>query len=55
MRDARSEFIAYVPPGSVEEGRQLATTGGNGKSARIHAGSALGSGIGESGDDSPGR
>jgi cytochrome c553 len=33
MRDARSRFIAYVPPGSVEEGRQLATTG-NGKSAR---------------------
>ena len=33
MRDARSHFIAYVPLGSVEEGRQLATTGGNGKSA----------------------
>ena len=33
MRDARSRFIAYVPPGSVEQGRQLATTGGNGKSA----------------------
>jgi cytochrome c553 len=32
MRDARSRFIAYVPPGSVERGRQLATTG-NGKSA----------------------
>ena len=32
MRDARSRFIAYVPPGSVEQGRQLATTG-NGKSA----------------------
>ncbi|MGB8628835.1 MAG: hypothetical protein WCD69_05505, partial [Xanthobacteraceae bacterium] len=32
MRDARSQFIAYVPPGSVEQGRQLATTGGNGKS-----------------------
>ena len=31
MRDARSHFIAYVPPGSVEQGRQLAT--GNGKSA----------------------
>jgi cytochrome c553 len=27
MRDARSHFIAYVPPGSVEQGRQLATTG----------------------------
>jgi hypothetical protein len=33
MRDARSRFLAYVPPGSVEQGRQLATTGGNGKSA----------------------
>ena len=33
MRDARSHFIAYVPPGSVEQGRQLANTGGNGKSA----------------------
>src|SRR5215469_16484557 len=33
LRDARSHFIAYVPPGSVEQGRQLATTGGNGKSA----------------------
>jgi cytochrome c553 len=33
MRDSRSRFIAYVPPGSVDQGRQLATTGGNGKSA----------------------
>jgi cytochrome c553 len=33
MRDARSHFIAYVPPGSVEQGRQLANTGGNEKSA----------------------
>jgi hypothetical protein len=33
MREARSHFIAYVSPGSVEQGRQLATTGGNGKSA----------------------
>jgi cytochrome c553 len=32
MRDARSRFLAYVPPGSVERGRQLAMTG-NGKSA----------------------
>jgi hypothetical protein len=30
MRDARSRFIAYVPPGSVEP----ATTGGNGKRRR---------------------
>ena len=33
LRDARSHFIAYAPPGSVEQGRQLANTGGNGKSA----------------------
>jgi cytochrome c553 len=33
MRDARSHFIAYVPPGSIERGRQLVTTGGGGKSA----------------------
>jgi cytochrome c553 len=33
LRDPRSRFIAYVPPGSVDQGRQLATTGGNGKSA----------------------
>jgi cytochrome c553 len=32
MRDARSTFVAYAPPGSIEQGRQLATTG-NGKSA----------------------
>ena len=32
MRDARLHFIAYVPIGSVEQGRQLATIG-NGKSA----------------------
>ena len=33
LRDGRSRFIEYVPPGSVDQGRQLATTGGNGKSA----------------------
>ena len=32
MRDSRSHFIAYVPPGSIEQG-QLGTTGGSGKSA----------------------
>jgi len=32
MRDSHSRFIAYVPPGSVEEGRQLVITGA-GKSA----------------------
>jgi cytochrome c553 len=33
MRDSRVHFIAYVLPGSIEHGRQLATTGGGGKSA----------------------
>jgi cytochrome c553 len=28
MRDARSHFIAYVPTGSVEKGRQFVTSGG---------------------------
>jgi cytochrome c553 len=32
MRDARSRFIAYVPPGSVETGRQFVASGGNGRS-----------------------
>jgi cytochrome c553 len=31
-RDARSGFIAYVPTGSVDKGRELVRTGGNGKS-----------------------
>ncbi len=31
LRDATSGFIAYVPVGSVEKGRALATTGGAGK------------------------
>jgi len=30
-RDARSHFIAYVPVGSIEAGKQLATTGGDGR------------------------
>jgi cytochrome c553 len=30
-RDTHSEFIAYVPPGSIAKGQALATTGGNGK------------------------
>lgn len=28
LRDSHSAFIAYVPPGSVDAGRELATTGG---------------------------
>lgn len=30
-RDARSRFIAYVPPGSIGKGEALAATGGNGR------------------------
>jgi cytochrome c553 len=30
LRDPRSGFIAYVPPGSVKKGEALAKTGGNG-------------------------
>jgi cytochrome c553 len=30
-RDSRSQFIAYVPPGSIEKGKALAATGGNGR------------------------
>src|SRR2546428_7274905 len=30
-RDARSRFIAYVPPGSIQKGQGLAVTGGGGK------------------------
>jgi cytochrome c553 len=33
-RDARSEFIAYVPVGSVAKGQALAKTGGNGKTTQ---------------------
>jgi len=29
-RDARSRFIAYVPPGSIQKGQALAVTGGAG-------------------------
>ncbi len=34
MRDARSRFIAYVPPGSIAKGRELAMTGGAGKTVQ---------------------
>lgn len=33
-RDTRSEFIAYVPVGSVAKGEALAKTGGNGKTTQ---------------------
>jgi cytochrome c553 len=34
LRDPRSGFIAYVPPGSLKTGEALATTGGAGKTVR---------------------
>jgi cytochrome c553 len=37
QRDPRAGFVAYVPPGSVERGKQLATTGGGGKTMQCGA------------------
>ena len=34
LRDPRSGFIAYVPPGSIKRGQSLVTTGGGGKTVR---------------------
>jgi cytochrome c553 len=34
LRDARSGFIAYVPPGSVKRGEALVTSGGGGKTTQ---------------------
>jgi cytochrome c553 len=34
LRDPRSGFIAYVPPGSIKRGAALATTGGNGRTSQ---------------------
>lgn len=34
LRDPRSGFIAYVPPGSLKRGESLVTTGGGGKTVR---------------------
>jgi len=34
LRDPRSGFIAYVPPGSIKKGEALAVTGGAGKTVR---------------------
>jgi hypothetical protein len=33
-RDSRSRFSAYVPVGSIEKGRMLAVTGGDGKTVQ---------------------
>jgi cytochrome c553 len=47
-RDPHSGFIAYVPKGSIEKGKRLVTTGGEGKTIQcaICHGPALG-GLGE--------
>ena len=47
-RDPHSGFVAYVPKGSIEKGKQLVTTGGEGKTIQcaICHGPALG-GLGE--------
>jgi len=34
LRNPRSPFTAYVPPGTLKKGEMLATTGGNGKTIR---------------------
>lgn len=34
IRDSHTSFVAYVPPGSIERGRELATTGGAGKTVQ---------------------
>jgi len=33
-RDSRAHFTAYVPPGSIEKGKVLVTTGGNGRTVQ---------------------
>ena len=42
-RDSRSRFIAYVPVGSIEKGRELAASGGGGKT--IQCGACHGPGL----------
>jgi cytochrome c553 len=37
LRDARSGFIAYVPPGSLKKGEDLVVRGGNGKTVACAA------------------
>lgn len=43
LRDSHSPFIAYVPPGSIAAGEDLAMTGGNGKT--IQCGICHGDGL----------
>jgi len=47
-RDGRVRFTAYVPPGSIEKGRRLVTTGGNGRTvacATCHGPNLRGTGV----------
>ena len=37
LRDCRSGFTAYVPPGSIKKGESLVTTGGGGKTTQCGA------------------
>ncbi len=49
LRDDASGFIAYVPPGTIQKGKMLATTGGGGKTvpcAKCHGPGLRGSGGG---------
>jgi cytochrome c553 len=34
IRDSHTSFVAYVPAGSIAKGRELATTGGGGKTVQ---------------------
>ena len=34
LRDSKSGFVAYVPPGSLAKGRELVMTGGGGRTIR---------------------
>jgi cytochrome c553 len=34
LRDQHAGFLAFVPPGSIAKGKELATTGGNGKTVQ---------------------
>ena len=43
-RDTRARFVAYVPPGSIKRGQELATTGGAGRTlpcGTCHGGPAM--------------
>jgi cytochrome c553 len=52
LRDPSSGFIAYVPAGSVEKGKALATNGGNGRT--LPCASCHGEDLRGSGDEFPG-